>query len=394
MRTVTTTPFGARPVTACLMENHRRAAEKPVVESVDKWDVLNALSLIAKSRGVSDRAVAVLQVLLSFHPERELSDGKPMVVFASNASMSQRAHGMPESTLRRHIATLVDAGLILRHDSPNGKRYARRGQGGQITRAFGFDLRPLLVMGHEIMAEAAEELVRRDRIKALREEVSLMLRDAVKLILFAQESGQGGHWDALDDRAVLARRYLRRKLDEAQLLHMRDDMQGLLDDICQRLDLVRNSVDKAADNSPEIVPESDDLSGSPVQNERHYQSSKKEVPDKRSPDLGMVLDTCSEIRPYLAIQCRKWDEFIHAVCSVAPMIGIDPVSWGRACKEMGPENAAATVAAIVQRIDQIANPGAYFRALSQKAGQGEFTVMPMLNAIARMKNAAQDIRAA
>ena len=82
------------------MENHRRAAEKPVVESVDKWDVLNALSLIAKSRGVSDRAVAVLQVLLSFHPERELSDGKPMVVFASNASMSQRAHGMPESTLR------------------------------------------------------------------------------------------------------------------------------------------------------------------------------------------------------------------------------------------------------------------------------------------------------
>ncbi len=359
------------------------------MESVDKWEVLNALSLIAKSRGVSDRAVAVLQVLLSFHPDRELVDGKPMVVFASNASLSQRAHGMPESTLRRHIATLVDAGLILRHDSPNGKRYARRGQGGQITRAFGFDLRPLLVMGHEIMAEAAEEIVRRDRIKALREEVSLMLRDAVKLILFAQESGQGGHWDALDDRAALARRYLRRKLDEAQLIHMRDDMQSLLDDICQRL-----GVDKAADNSPEIVPESDDLSGSPVQNERHYQSSKKEVPDKRPPDLGMVLETCSEIRPYLAHQCRNWDEFVHAVCNVAPMIGVDPQSWGRACKEMGPENAATTVAAIVQRIDQIANPGAYFRVLSQKAEQGEFTVMPMLNAIARMKNAAQEVRAA
>jgi replication initiation protein RepC len=371
------------------MDSHRRAAEKPVMESVDKWDVLNALSLIARDRGVSDRTIAVLQVLLSFHPERELSDGKPMVVFASNASLCQRAHGMPESTLRRHIAALVNAGLILRHDSPNGKRYARRGQGGQITRAFGFDLRPLLVMGHEIMAEAAQELVRRDRLKALREEVSLMLRDAVKLILFAQESGQGGHWDALDDRAALARRYLRRKLDEAQLIHMRDEMQGLLDDIRHRL-----GVEKPEDTQAEIPQESNELSGSPRQNERHYQSSKKEVPDKTPPELEMVLDTCPEIRPYLAHQCRNWDEFVRAVCTVAPMIGVDPVSWGRACKDMGPENAAATVAAIVQRIDQIANPGAYFRVLCQKAGQGEFTVMPMLNAIARMKNAAQDIRAA
>ena len=36
-----------------------------------------------------------------------------------------RANGMPPTTLRRHLAVLVDCGLIVRRDSPNGKRFAR-----------------------------------------------------------------------------------------------------------------------------------------------------------------------------------------------------------------------------------------------------------------------------
>ena len=52
---------------------------------------------------------------------------------------------MPASTLRRLLAVLVEAGLIVRRDSPNGKRYARKGRGGEITLAFGFDLAPLVV---------------------------------------------------------------------------------------------------------------------------------------------------------------------------------------------------------------------------------------------------------
>ncbi len=53
--------------------------------------------------------------------------------------------GMPASTLRRHLAVLVDAGLIVRRDSPNGKRYARKNRAGAIELAFGFDLSPLVV---------------------------------------------------------------------------------------------------------------------------------------------------------------------------------------------------------------------------------------------------------
>jgi replication initiation protein RepC len=116
------------------------------------------------------------------------------VVIPSNRALSQRAHGMAESTLRRHLAALSAAGLILRHDSPNGKRYAARGRDGAVLRAFGFDLRPLLVRAEEIgaAARAAEEA--RDRLRQLREKVVLRVRDAGKLLDYGRAAGLDLDW--------------------------------------------------------------------------------------------------------------------------------------------------------------------------------------------------------
>ena len=60
-----------------------------------------------------------------------------------------RAHGPAPATLRRALAQLVEAGIVIRRDSPNGKRYARRGEGGQVEQAFGFDLSPLVARAAE-----------------------------------------------------------------------------------------------------------------------------------------------------------------------------------------------------------------------------------------------------
>jgi hypothetical protein len=46
------------------------------------------------------------------------------IVFPSNRVLAFRADKMKEPTLRRHLQKLVEAGLIIRRDSPNGKRYA------------------------------------------------------------------------------------------------------------------------------------------------------------------------------------------------------------------------------------------------------------------------------
>ena len=74
------------------------------------------------------------------------------------------AHGMPPSTCDA-ISRLVDCGVIIRRDSPNGKRYARKDRDGLINQAFGFDLAPLVARAAEFEA-MAEEIRAADRALA------------------------------------------------------------------------------------------------------------------------------------------------------------------------------------------------------------------------------------
>src|SRR4051794_25904997 len=137
-----TTPFGRRPLTLAQVCAQGLARDRPAQATAHKWTVFRALCAARRRLGLSERTLAVLDALLSFHPETALSGGN-LVVFPSNAQLCLRAHGMAASTLRRHLAALVESGIVLRRDSPNGKRYARKGAGGEIERAFGFDLGPL-----------------------------------------------------------------------------------------------------------------------------------------------------------------------------------------------------------------------------------------------------------
>ncbi len=92
---------------------------------------------------------------------------------------------MAEVTLRRHLAALVEAGLIVRRDSPNGKRYARRGPAGEAAAVFGFDLAPLVVQAVAFEAEA--EALRRQRRERqfIKERISLRRRDIQKWLTLA-----------------------------------------------------------------------------------------------------------------------------------------------------------------------------------------------------------------
>lgn len=63
------------------------------------------------------------------------------------------------------------------------------------------------------------------------------------------------------------------------------------------------------------------------------------------------------------------------------MMGITPSAWEEAMHVMGPEVAAITVAAMLQRFDRITNPGGYLRAFSAKAATGGFSPGPMVMAL-------------
>lgn len=144
-----TAPFGPRRMSIALVNWQVQAADIKAGKSIDKWKVFRDVSEARGLLGLQDRAITVLDALLSFYPKSDLSEEHGLVVFPSNEQLSHRAHGIAGTTLRRHLAVLVDAGIIFRRDSPNGKRYAHRAKGGEIEQAYGFSLAPLLARVEE-----------------------------------------------------------------------------------------------------------------------------------------------------------------------------------------------------------------------------------------------------
>src|SRR5208282_4688044 len=177
-----TTPFGRRALALGHVATQIAASKRPPDKVVHKWRVFRTVCIARPRLGVSERALSVLNALLSFYPETTLTGEEALIVFPSNEQLSLRAHGMPASTLRRHLAVLVDAGLIIRRDSPNGKRYARKGRGGAVSQAFGFDLSPLVARAAEIEGLAEMVMAEERAFRYARERITLARRDIVKMI--------------------------------------------------------------------------------------------------------------------------------------------------------------------------------------------------------------------
>ena len=387
---------------------HLRVVERPEVsvpgKPINKWELLRELSKAQAAFGVTERDLTVMQGLLSFFPDDALGGNAEMVVFPSNKAICERLNGMPCSTMRRHIARLVDAGLLMRRDSPNGKRYVRKH--GEERVAFGFDLSPLYCRSEEVARAAEAVREAEDRVRRLREVVSLMRRDLAALAEFGEEIQPGlGLWDQFRDKAVLTARALRRKLTLEELSAYRTDLEALLDH-------ARNVIDG---------PETEEMNTIGAKFERHHHNSSEEsidlepalekggaaadAPDvetdapgadveeadtRRVPKipLHLVIAGCPSLKTFYQGDIRHWHQLFDAACHVRPAMGISASAWEEAQRFMGPEQASIVVAAILERFSDIRSPGGYLRALTSKAAAGEFSSGPMVMALMSRRSAA------
>ncbi|MCV6584246.1 MAG: plasmid replication protein RepC [Marinibacterium sp.] len=376
-----------RPVSAAQLQHVPAPDRAPLPrDEVNKWDALRELTVARRHFDLSDRDLAVLQALISFHPKPVLStDGKDLVVHPSNRSICERLNGMPCSTMRRHLATLVRAGVITRRDSPNGKRYARRYGDDKI--AYGFDLSPLVHRFPEICALAEDARAETQAMERLRETIRLMRRDLAGLAEFgAEQQPQLEIWAAFSDLATLTARALRRKLTLTELQALETRLADALTDLRVHLE----------------VAESEEMSTKGVQNEQHYKNTKldsyeSERPAQMTPNsevtrlkgrkptvpIGLVLATCSEFRTYCDYRILHWNDLVRAADIIRPMMGICVSAWDEAKEMMGPENAAIALVAMLERFESIKSPGGYLRTLSRKAADGTFSCGPMIMALAR-----------
>lgn len=400
MEHIATTPFGGGRMSARLFVHQRNTAERQEKlrageggndsGRADKWQLMRALTEARQVYGIGDRTICVLEALVSFTTARELDGTAPIIVFPSNRELSVRARGMAPATIRRHLVALVEAGMIFRRDSANGKRYCRRDDNGVMEDAFGFDLAPLALRATEIF-EAAEAVRAEDRaIRALRSEVTLHQRDIAKIIACALEEGRAGDWLGFSDRLAALVFGLGRRTAPALLAGRRDELLHL-----------RAEVENAYLSSLS----EQEMSANDLQSEQHIQNSKSDHPfeingrethpseaanaDAKAPEQKMAVSLdrlkriCPEIADYTRDGIHSWADFMAAAELARSMLGISPDAWRKAKAAMGGQAAAVVIAVLLQRGETIRSPGGYLRDLTEKAGRAAFSVYPMLQALER-----------
>jgi replication initiation protein RepC len=444
---IPTTSFGRRQATlgqiAAQMQVRRAVDEagKPgsnAPAAVNKWQICRTLTEVRERIGVTDRSLSVLNALLSFHPETALSLPKPragaaddplaasgegasascdLIVFPSNKQLGQRAHGMAPATLWRHLTALVQAGLIIRRDSPNGKRYARKDASGQerFSDAFGFDLTPLVARAPEFEVLAEEERALQKKRYLTKERISLLRRDVSKSIALGLDEALAGDWESYRQRAMELMTPLRRIRDDRDLEALAADLTALRLDVAKTLESCVNVQDSMCNDhqSEQHQSNSNTNSNSDLEPASEEEGAKVETvmetasaSEVKTYPLGLVMEACPDMREYApGGHVKTWSEFLAAAGAVRPMIGISPDAWREAQHALGKVEAHVVVATILQRSihsseaetvpghapgstvvvvngsPAIQSAGGYLRALTDKARAGEFALGPVLMAL-------------
>ncbi|MDC9837342.1 plasmid replication protein RepC [Rhizobium binxianense] len=418
-----TTPFGRRPMSLGMLASQQLAEAIEPGMKRSKWKLFRAICEARPALGVTDRALTVLDALLTFYPDDEISEENGLIVFPSNAQLSLRARGMTPATLRRHLAVLVEAGLILRKDSPNGKRYARRDRAGALGEAFGFSVAPLLARAGEIEILAAQTVADRELLRVTRERLTVCRRDISKLIAAAIEEEVSGDWEGISAmfRTLLAR--IPRVATAEALTPLLDEMGLLRDEIVnvlerqiktKKIDANESQIERHKQNSNpnsiyELEPSFETKQGERAATDIEPNAG---TPDERrlkqpkpaggmnnkaagltdpvaghslkSFPLGLVLQACPQILDYgPGGTIGNWRDLMSAAVIVRSMLGVSPSAYEEACSGMGPENAATVIACILERGGHINSPGGYLRDLTRRTERGEFAIGPMLMALVR-----------
>lgn len=415
-----TAPFGPRRLSLAMLSTQVNARDLAPKACVDKWKLFRNLCEARQALGISDRALVVLNALLTFYPHTELSEANGLIVFPSNAQLSLRAHGMAPATLRRHLSALIECGLIIRKDSPNGKRYARKargqamdeeaGQGSDVEsaakEAFGFSIAPLIARAAEFEALAEAARAARSHLKRLKERITLLRRDVDKLIMLGAEELPELDWQAHYALFRSTIDAIARNATAEELELAGDGLECLQMEISKLLEIKLNSQNISAkeshferhkqnsksESSFDLEPRfrkkqgqnADDATETTMpairlETKQAKQPAKGAEKEGEKPvPLSLVLKACPDIADYAKSGIESWRDLMAAAVLARTILGVSPSAYQDACEVLGQERAAIIVACILQRTEHIHSAGGYLRNLTEKGRLEAFSVWPML----------------
>ena len=139
-------PSGLRRLSLAMLGTEKVAegfTGKPEGQGAQKpGQVLAAFKSAAPHLGFGPRVVHAIDWLFTFTQPQDWTEGSHPIVWPS-ASLERDALCLGETQVKYLNRQLVELGLVVMKDSPNGKRYGKRDGKGHIVEAYGFDLAPL-----------------------------------------------------------------------------------------------------------------------------------------------------------------------------------------------------------------------------------------------------------
>ncbi|MBO6727838.1 MAG: hypothetical protein JJ911_19425 [Rhizobiaceae bacterium] len=408
-------------------EKYAQAGERL---AVPKSQAIVATKKVAAAIGLKSQDLLLLDTFGAVTQPQDWEQGRRPIVWASNNFLMEQT-GFSLATLRRHVRRLCEAGLIWMKDSPNGKRYGARDEGGYIVQAYGFDLAPLAARAEEFEALYAELQEERQFCKSLRSTITITRRMIRAKIEKALESRLRGPWRELQDEfTTMLERLPRRSAGSDKLLSIVEWFKALQERVESAFEAAfvwpetsdannaEDSSEQAADKDTKVVSFYKNLTPTSLENETHILTTNQPDPVKSNRfetkhaegtapenptdvpvegpeevDLGGEWSTQTRKRrsdidvPTLMATCpefgelarglegfiRDWNGVHRAAAKIRPMVGISEHAWNVAQKALGPEVAAAAVALIYDKhaAGEVSSPGGYLRGMVQKAQDGQ-----------------------
>jgi replication initiation protein RepC len=358
--------------------------------------------------------------LMAFSQPQDWQRGSRPIVWPGNAALCDRL-GISERHLRRLLARLIEAGVIVPVDSAQGRRWGRRDSSGRIVEAYGFDLSPLADRHAEfiMIAEQAEEerkarTALRRRLTIARKAIQQLAETAIEHGLTGTPAEAGGtpiRPQGGEDQGIPGQDW-RAWLAEARRIEATAAMEGVpIEEIgVVTADLERRrqhgetmlmvllrvkesgqpdsqvrpnttTTQPEADSSATCKPDSEKRSNGPGRPLSEVSSNA--LPDEPpAVTPRFVLRVSPPLQQQILNPSPTWADVVDAADRLRHRLGISRAAWIDACQVLGRYQAATAVAIIAAKQESIRSPGGYLRGMIARAREGDLHLLRSLHGLA------------
>lgn len=417
---------GGRVGSVALRRSYGIAAEFTGLEAdTNRYDLLLHVKRAGRHAGFSPKMIQLLDYYMAFTRDVDWEEGARPIVYQSLARTALDL-GVSERQIQRLEQGLFALGALTWNDSGNHKRYGQRcPQSGRILYAFGVDLTPLAELKAELAAKLAEKESHDKAWLETKRQISWCRRQICASLAEAEEGScpttlWASRYQAIafPIRTYMDLPALQSLLAQHRALHnellaalpqparptaitpvsdktsSKDDLFVVHYNSTTRIE----SFDKSKVGRPEAscFRESVPASGRARPNSVEHgtpQGSEEGPPAEVSsacgettpPSSGLerisvkqALNVASEhFRAHLPLANRPlaWADLVDAAYRLKGTMHVSQQSWAEACSILG-RNGAAVCLLLTDRAtqrpeDPVLKPGAYFRAMTQRAKTGQ-----------------------